>query len=79
MGRWVKVGGMIAKKLTKQQLIEALRDITESIANDDSFEGGFEYSCLSEDCAKGEFMVAASWRVGNSQGQGGYNLIGNHP
>lgn len=69
---------MKPKRLTKQQLIETLRDMVESISNDDSFAGSIEYTCLEESCAKGEFMVIGSYRVGNSQGQGGMNLIGEH-
>ena len=64
------------KTLTKQQLLNALKDIVGRIETDDSFEGGIDYAASKID-NKGEltFDVNAFWRVGNSGGQGGSNMI----
>lgn len=67
---------MKPKRLTKQELIAVLRDLTESIAADDSFEGSLEFTCMDPGCAVGEFMVQASYRIGNSEGQGGMRIVG---
>ena len=63
-------------KLTKSQLLKVLQDITNSIENNDSFEGWFKYSCLEEECKQEEFMCHGSYRIGNLNGQGGCILIG---
>ena len=62
-------------KLAKADLITALKDIISVIEEDDSMEGSIEYS-FGEECERGEFMVQAAFRTGNSQGQGGMALIG---
>lgn len=63
---------------TKAELLAILDDIRAAVAGDDSFEGSIEYLMpgplgLDPDA---DFAVRASYRVGNSQGQGGYVLIG---
>jgi hypothetical protein len=67
---------MNPKLLNKQQLLAVLQSITQSVVANDSFEGSLHYTCMVEGCASGEFMVSASWRVGNSLGQGGCNIVG---
>ena len=63
---------MNPKRITKEQLINALRDMALSIEEDDSFEGSIHYEIVDRD----SFDVSAFWRVGNSMGQGGSNSIG---
>lgn len=58
---------------TKEQLLDALRAITEAIENDDSFEGSIQYAATE---TRHQFEVMAFWREGNSQGQGGSIMIG---
>lgn len=63
---------------TKAELLAILDDIRTSVERDDSFEGSIEYLMpgpldLDPDA---DFAVMASYRVGNSQGQGGVVLIG---
>lgn len=64
-------------KLSKDDLIATLKDIIGLIEADDSMEGSFEYT-FGEECERGEFMVRAAFRTGNSMGQGGITLIGDH-
>lgn len=63
-------------KLSKDELVDLLKMMVTEIEQDDSFEGSIEYSCLDEQCDRGEFMVRASIRVGNRNGQGGVTLVG---
>jgi len=58
---------------TKEQLLDALRAITEAVENDDSFEGSIDY-IITE--TRHQFEVMVFWRVGNSEGQGGSIMIG---
>jgi hypothetical protein len=62
-------------KISKAELAAALRDMAARIDADDSFEGRISYSCMEEDCGRGEFEVEAAWRTGNSEGQGGSIII----
>jgi hypothetical protein len=66
---------MKAAKLTKAEFLNVLRAIVECVESDDSFEGSLKYTCLEGDCKRGEFLVNAFWRNGNSQGQGGCAII----
>lgn len=68
---------------TKQQLIAALVDIINLVAADDTFEGSLSYEFpWHEDRGDpvsdpGEgFRVRASYRIGNSMGQGGMRTLG---
>jgi hypothetical protein len=58
-------------KQTKQQLIDTLKDMIGLIEVDDSFGGFIEY----EAGERHEFEVRASYRTGNSEGQGGMRII----
>lgn len=64
---------MTPKKLTSQELAETLRSMAKSIEENDSFEGSIEYSFTSD---PGIFEAMGSFRIGNSEGQGGCVLIG---
>lgn len=66
------------KKIDKEQLVLALRDMAARIEADDSFEGRIVYTCIGDhfdDLGPGEFEVDAFWRIGNSMGQGGCHII----
>jgi hypothetical protein len=63
------------KTLNKQQLLAVLEDIKKSIENNDSMEGRISYSVMGEDLKPGEFEVEATYRVGNSEGQGSIRII----
>lgn len=63
------------KTLNKQQLLAVLEDIKKSIENNDSMEGNINYSVMGDDLRPGEFKVESTYRVGNSQGQGGVRII----
>lgn len=62
--------------MDKPGLLHVLDDLRACVVADDSFEGSLEYLMPTEgdpDCA---FMVRASYRIGNSMGQGGVRMIG---
>lgn len=63
-------------KMTSADLAQLLSSMANSVSLHDSFEGSIEYSCLSEECGRGEFMVSGAYRIGNREGQGGMRLIG---
>jgi hypothetical protein len=63
------------KTLNKQQLLTVLEDIKKSIENNDSMEGRISYSIMGEDLKPDEFEVEATYRVGNSEGQGSIRIV----
>ena len=66
------------KPMTKDELLAVLDDMRAAVATSDSFEGSIEYLMpgpLDIETDK-EFAVMASYRIGNSTGQGGVRLIG---
>lgn len=67
---------MMPRFLTKGQLLAILEDIRTVVANDDSFEGSFSYEFPDDDDPPNGFRVRASYRTGNSMGQGGMRMIG---
>jgi hypothetical protein len=64
--------------MTKNNLVSTLRDMADVVEADDSFEGSIEYLMpLDEAVPEGTFaLVRASYRIGNSMGQGGVRMIG---
>lgn len=65
--------------MSKDELLAVLDDIRAVVAADDSFEGSIEYLIpLPEQELEADFAVRASYRTGNSMGQGGVRLIGEH-
>jgi len=66
------------KPMSKDELLAVLDDMRAAVARNESFEGSIEYLMpgpLDIETNK-EFAVMASYRVGNSMGQGGVRLIG---
>lgn len=63
--------------MSRPELLATLEDILKRVRADDSFEGSIEYLMPTEgddpDC---DFMVRASYRIGNSMGQGSVRMIG---
>lgn len=74
---------LVPAYMTKEQLIGVLDDMKALVAGDDSFEGSmsYEFPWSTEngdpvDDPRGGFRVRASYRTGNSMGQGGMRMIG---
>lgn len=63
-------------KMSKDELIEVLKEILGRVVADDSFGGFLEYDYMHEDLEGQEIYVKASYRIGNSMGQGGLRMIG---
>jgi hypothetical protein len=62
--------------MCRDELLAVLDDIREGVAADDSFEGSVEYLMPGRDDPDCQFMVCASYRTGNSAGQGGLRMVG---
>jgi hypothetical protein len=74
-------------KMKRNELAGIFKAIAASIEAGDSFEGAIRYSCMDDifgpDTAdvdpnildRDEFFVGGMYRVGNSMGQGGINLL----
>lgn len=62
-------------KISKEALIQLLKNIADLVEKNDSFEGSLQYSCMGEDLHEGEFEVTAAVRHGNRDGQGSIILI----
>jgi len=63
--------------MSQLALLELLDDIRQRVADGDSFEGSLEYLMPgADDAPPRTFDVRASYRVGNSLGQGGMCMIG---
>jgi hypothetical protein len=67
------------KPMTKSELLALIDEVRELIVNDDSWEGLINW--LMPDPAQGDddgvdFRVEARYRIGNSQGQGGIQIVG---
>lgn len=63
---------------TQEEVVATLRDMLEVVAASDSWEGSMEYLMpTDEKVPDGTFaLVRASYRVGNSMGQGGVRMVG---
>ena len=64
-----------------EELVRLLQHITASVEDGDSLEGSIEWLLPTEDDGAPEgtdYMVTAGFRVGNSQGQGGFMQIGTY-
>ncbi|WP_037573553.1 hypothetical protein [Phaeacidiphilus oryzae] len=64
--------------LSRADLLALLDDIRARVAAGDSFEGWLHYLIPDNPDAAHPFDVAAAYRIGNRDGQGGMRLIG-HP
>lgn len=62
---------------TKEELLATLKDMQAVIEANDSFEGNISYNCMADNVepGSGNFEVSATYRVGNSLGQGGVVMI----
>lgn len=56
-------------------LVEILKDIVARVEAGDSFEGNINYTCMDNTLMDGEWQVSGSYRIDNSQGQGGMRVI----
>jgi hypothetical protein len=59
-------------RVTKEHLVETLREIAALIEQDDSMEGSLAYEAVEF----GLYKVSGCYRFGNREGQGGMCLIG---
>ena len=62
-------------KMTTEQLAATLSDIAQRVKEGDSFEGNLIYSCMEPELETGMWEVGGGYRVGNSEGQGGFRLL----
>lgn len=68
--------------LTQTELVAVLRNMAELVEEGDSFEGSIEYAMPipeteGETFPEGTYaLVRASYRIGNSMGQGGLRTVG---
>ena len=71
------MSGNLPVPMTYPALAAVLRGMADLVESGDSFEGSLEYMIPVEDqAAPDEVMVRASFRIGNSEGQGGVRIIG---
>jgi hypothetical protein len=61
--------------MSHADLLAVLDDIRARVAAGDSFEGSLEYAIPDEPTEGIHYAVRAGYRIGNSQGQGGFRLI----
>lgn len=67
------------ESFSQEQLVAVLENILEGVKTGDTLEGSIEFLLPyppggeSEDA---DFMVRASYRIGNTEGQGGLRIIG---
>jgi hypothetical protein len=66
-------------KKSKDELLALIDRMREAVAADDSFEGSLSYTAMADGLERHEFEVAAGFRIGNSQGQGGMVLVTGQP
>jgi hypothetical protein len=69
---------VIPAGLSKDELLAVIDDIRARIAANDSFEGHLTWSFPEQSGDIFAFDVTASYRVGNSMGQGGMRVIGKY-
>lgn len=63
--------------MDKEVLVATLEDMRHGVAINDTLEGSIQFLLPYEGDPEGaDFMVMASYRIGNSMGQGGVRLIG---
>jgi hypothetical protein len=73
------MSNLIPVRMTKEELVAVLHDVAAGIEAEDSYGGFLTYDALDERLGRDEFFVTASYRIGNSMGQGGVRLIGEVP
>lgn len=75
---------MMPVYMSKDDLLAVLDDVRAQVAADDSFEGSLSYEFPwhtemgdpADDPTGPGFRVRASYRIGNSMGQGGMRIAG---
>lgn len=67
---------LIPSNMPKAELLHVLDDIRARVEAGDSWEGFIEYAFPDEDADPGSFNVRASYRIGNTMGQGGTRMFG---
>lgn len=68
---------MCPVNMSHEDLLALLDDIRARVAEGDSFEGSLQYLIpLDDDAPARSFDVQASYRVGNTMGQGGLRMVG---
>lgn len=68
---------LVPLNMSQEDLLAILTDITRRIAEGDSYEGSFQYLLPEDENAPPRsFDVQASYRIGNTMGQGGMRMIG---
>lgn len=63
------------QNMSRSDLLSLLDDIRNRVANGDSLEGNLGY-LLADNSAEHPYDVVATYRTGNTAGQGGCILIG---
>lgn len=71
--------GITPRIITHDELLGILDDIRLRVATGDSFEGSIEWMIPEAPAGARDFAVRASYRIGNSLGQGGMRLVGDMP
>jgi len=76
---------LVPEPCSKETLLAILDDVRFHVEQDDSFEGFVEYTFPwaeemgdpeTDDRDEIDFRVKASYRIGNTMGQGGMRIIG---
>jgi hypothetical protein len=63
--------------MSTEELLDMLREIVAGVESGDTMEGSIEFLIPYEGDPEGtDFMVRASYRVGNLMGQGGIRMFG---
>lgn len=63
--------------MSQPELVALLEDILERVKASDSLEGSIEWALPDEGGPEDAYaMVRASYRVGNTAGQGGMRMVG---
>jgi hypothetical protein len=60
----------------QESFVALLDDVRQRVASGDSFEGSLSYEFPWDGDEPKGFRVRASYRIGNSEGQGGMRMIG---
>lgn len=68
---------LVGKPMTKTELLALIDEMRNLIVHDDSWEGLLNWLMPEQDDPPGTWArVEARYRIGNSQGQGGFNIVG---
>lgn len=65
--------------LTRGELAAVLADVLQGIESGDTLEGSIQFlqpSATMDEPTDADYMVMASYRIGNLNGQGGLRLLG---